>query len=233
MIKKFFSYLWGVIIHPRATFDELAMLTSIRPAIFLVLIAQSLLWVNYLLYTFFGFDWLGTRRELASPTYVGFFGHLAIGIEDYLPVFFLVIGPILALMGLVIMPGIVQVLSKIWGGKGSFEQMINVMGFSMVPSLLIQSFFNDMFISGVPANLIAGHPYAFTAAMNGEFGMVWSIIFWIYMIGVYILGTSAWVIVLGAIAIHRIQRIPARAATIIMLFAFMLWFFGVNGSVVR
>jgi hypothetical protein len=180
-----------------------------------------------------GQDWLGTRRELPDPTYVGFFGRLAVGTENYVPIYFFVIGPLLALLGLVFVPGLAQVLSKLWRGQGTFEQMVNTLVFAQVPSLLIQSFLNDMVLAGLPANLLSGHPYAFTAAMNGEFGPLWSMISWMYMIGIYILGTGLWIVVLGTIAIHRVQRIPHWAAVLIMLIIYLLWFYGLGGSFVR
>ncbi len=233
MLRKFFGYIWGTVVHPKATFDELAQQSSIRPAVMLVLLVQLLGWLNWLLYTIFGYDWLGTRRELPDPTYVGFFGRLPVGVEHYVPIFLWVVGPLLALLGPVVVPGLAHVLSKLWRGQGTFEQMVNTLGYAQVPSLLIQSFLNDMVIGGVPANLLAGHPYAFTAAMNGEFGPQWSTLFWVYMIGIYIIGTGLWILTLGTIAIRRVQRIPWWAAALIMLFAYVLWFYGLAGSVVR
>ena len=38
MLRKFFGYIWGTIVHPRATFDELAQLTSIRPAVMVIIL---------------------------------------------------------------------------------------------------------------------------------------------------------------------------------------------------
>jgi hypothetical protein len=69
--------------------------------------------------------------------------------------------------------------------------------------------------------------------MNGEFGALWSNLTWIYMIGIYIIGTGLWIIVLGAIAIHQTQKIPWWAATMIMVFTYFLWFYGLVGSFVR
>lgn len=233
MLRQFLGYIWGMIVRPRTTLDELAQQTSIRPAVMLVIFVQLLAWLNWLIYTLFGQDWLGTRRELADPTYVGFFGHLPVVVEDYVPIFFFVVGPFLALLGLVVVPGLAQVLSKLWRGQGTFEQMVNTLGYAQIPSLLIQTFLTDMVIAGVPANLLTGHPYAFTAAMNGEFGPFWVTVYWIYIIGIYIVGTGLWIVFLGAMAIHRVQRIPWWAATFIMLFCYILWFYGLAGSVVR
>ena len=233
MFRKFFAYLWGTITHPGKTFDLLAQERSIRPAVMLAIFALLCVWLNYLLYRVFGYDWLGTRRELSEPTYVGFFGHLPVGLEHYVPLFLLVISPLLALLGLFFMPGLVHVLSKLWRGQATFEQMVNTIGFAQLPSILIQGILNDMLLAGIPLFLLTGHPYPFTAAMNGEFGSFVAALWWVYMIGIYIIGTQLWIVILGTIAITRIQRIPCWAAVLIMLFAYNLWFFGLAGSIVR
>lgn len=233
MVRKLFDYIWGIIVHPRVTIDELAQLTSIRPAVMLVILVQLLGLLNLLLFILFDQDWLGTRRELPSPTFVGFFGRLPLGTENYVAIFFFVVGPLLALLGLVVVPGLAHILSKIWRGQGKFEQIVNTLTFVQVPSILVQSLLNDMVLAGIPANLLSGHPYAFTAAMNGEFGSFWSTLTWTYMIAIYIIGTGAWVITLGATAIQRIQRIPGWAAAVIMVFTYLLWFYGLVGTYVR
>jgi len=225
--------IWGTIVHPKKTFDELAHLTSIRYAVMLPILVYLLQYLNLLLFSVFGYDWLGTRRELTDPTFVGFFGRMPIGLEDYLPVFFYVMIPLLILLGPVIVPGLAQLLSKLWRGQGTFEQMINTLGFAQAPAALYAVLLNDMMLAGVPANLIANHPYAFTAAMNGEFGALWSTIAWTYMFGVYIFGAGLWTVILGAIAIQRVQRIPWWAAALIMLFSYILWFYGIGGMVAR
>jgi hypothetical protein len=218
VFRKLLDYAWGTIARPRTTLNDLVLLLG---------------WLNLALFQICGYDWLGTRRELLDPTYVGLFGQLRVGTERYVPIFGWVISPLLAVLSLVVMPGLAHVLSKLWRGQGTFEQMINALAYAQVPSILIRSVFNDMLLGGVPANLIAGHPYAFTAAMSGEFGPTVMTLWWIYMIGIYIVGVDLWIVVLGATAIHRIQRIPWWAAILIMLFAYVLWFYGLAGSVVR
>jgi hypothetical protein len=222
-----------MVVRPRATIDALAQRRSIRPAVLLVLLVQALGWLNLALFTLLGQDWLGTRRELTDPTYVGFFGYLPVGSEHYVWIFFLLIAPLFALLGLVVVPGLAHVLSKLWHGQGSFEAMVNTLAFAQVPSLLIQSFLNDMLLAGLPLNLLTGHPYAFTAALYGEFGPFWSTLTWTYMIAIYILGTGVWIVALGTLAIRRVQRIPTWSAALIMLFAYLVWFYGLGGTFVR
>lgn len=132
-----------------------------------------------------------------------------------------------------VIPGLVQILSKLWGGQGTFEQMVNTIGFAQAPAGLFYVVLNDIILTGFLANLIVGHRYAFTAAMNGEFGQLWSTIAWVYIIGIYSIGLSLWIVILGTIAIQRVQHIPWWAAALIMTFSYILWFVGIEGSVVR
>lgn len=234
MTRKFFHYLWGMIVRPRSTIDELAQETSIRYAVALVLFGVALTLFNLLLFVAFGFDWLGTRRELPSPTYVGFFGRLSVGTDDYVTIFNFLINPLMALVGLIFIPGLAHLLAKIWRGTGTFEQMVNTLVFATgVPSIVISSVLNDMMLAGVLPNFLTGHPYAFTAAQTGEFGASVQALWWVYMIGIYIFAKDAWTIALGALAIRRIQKIPNWAAALIMLFGYILWFYGLAGTFVR
>ena len=233
VLRKFLGYFWGMLTRPKTTLDELAGQTSIWPAVMLAGLSLVLTWLNLLLFIIFRQDWLGTRRDLLDPTYVGFFGHLPVGLEDYVPIFHLVITPLLSLLGLAILPGLVQVLSKLWHGQGTYEQMVNTLAYAQAPSILIRTILNDMLLGGVPANLLTGHPYAFSGAMNGEFGPAVAAIWWAYMLGVYIVGIDLWIVTLGTVAIRRVQRIPWWAAALVMLFAYLVWFYGLAGSVVR
>jgi hypothetical protein len=234
MTRKFFHYFWGMIVRPKLTIEELAQETSICYAVTLVLFGLALTLFNLLLYAIFGFDWLGTRRELPNPTYIGFFGRLTVGTEHYVTLFNFLINPLMAMVGLVFIPGLAQLLAKIWRGAGTFEQMLGTIVFSTgVPSIVISSVLNDILLAGVLPNLLTGHPYAFTAAQTGEFGASIQTLWWIYMIGIYILAKDAWTIALGALAIRHIQKIPIWAAVLIMLFGYLLWYYGVAGTFVR
>ena len=98
-MKQFFGYFWGVITHPRATFDELGRQSSIRPAVMLMIFSLLLGYLNFLLTILFSSDWLGTRRELLDPTYVGFFGRLPVGLENWVPIWFIALVPSSAFWG--------------------------------------------------------------------------------------------------------------------------------------
>jgi hypothetical protein len=82
-------------------------------------------WGNMLLFAGFGYHWLGTRPLLEDPTYVGGFGYLRVSAGAWLPIFTAFV-PVNALVTLVVVPGVAQVLSKLWRGQGRFEQMVNV-----------------------------------------------------------------------------------------------------------
>ena len=80
-------------------------------------------------------------------------------------------------------------------------------------------------------DLLSGHDAWWVAAMHGQFGPLVSTLWNAYVIGVYIGVQWAWTIVLGTIAIRRVQRIPAGAATLIMVVAFSLWQFVLSAFV--
>ena len=233
MPGKCWAYFWGMILRPRSTLEELAGEQSIRPAVFLTIFVLLLCWLNWLIFILGGYDWLGTRGDLMNPTYVGFFGQLRVDLENYVSIFHFLISPMLSLVGLAVMPGLAQVLSKLWGGQATFEQMVNTLIYAQAPSILFRSVINDMLLAGVPANLLAHNPYAFSAAMNGQFGPVIQTLWWVYTIGFYIITLDVWIVILGAIAIQRTQRIPWWAATLIMVFGYTIWFYGIGGSFVR
>jgi hypothetical protein len=223
-----------MIVHPKATLDELANETSIRYAVMLVVFGLLITLLNLLLFTIFGFDWLGTRRELTDPTYVGFFGRMPVGLENYVWIFNLLVNPIMTLVGLFFIPGLAQVLGKLWRGQGTFEQMVNTIVFAVgVPALVISNLLNDYLLGGILPNLLTSHPYAFTAAQMGEFGPLVQTLWWIYILGIYIFAKDVWSIALGALAIQRIQEISAWAAVLIMVFGYMLWYYGIAGTFVR
>lgn len=229
-MKQFFRYFWGVIALPRATFDELSRQSSIRPAVLLVGFTLFLAYLNFLLTSLSGSDWLGTRRELPDPTYLFFYGRVPIRLEHWVTIWFTIL-PFLSLLGLAAVPGLVHVLSKLWRGRGTFEGTVNALTFANVPAILITSGSELLFT--VPANLISGHPYWWTAAMNGEFGPVVAAIWSFYTIGIYAITSDLLTITLGAVAIRRVQGIPWWAATLISLFGHAVWAYGIMATFVR
>ena len=229
-MKQFFHYFWGVITHPRATFDELARQPSIRPAVMLIGFTLALAYLNLLLTILSGGDWLDTRRELPEPTYVGFYGRLPVGAEQWTAIWFAIF-PILSLLGLAAVPGLAHILSKLWRGKGTFEGTVNALTLASAPAILIGAGSELLFT--VPANLISGHPYWWTAAMNGEFGPTVAAIWSFYVIGVYAITSDILTIVLGTLAIRRAQGIPWWAAALISLFGHVLWVYGIMATFVR
>lgn len=217
-MKQFLWYFWNTIVHPRTAFDALAAERSVRWAIFAAALPVLQIWGNVALHGIFGLDWLGTKPFLDDPTFVGGFGHWRVNLADWVPIF-VALMPLLALLSLVIYPGIAQLVSKAWGGQGTFEQMVNTLIFaSVVPNMVIGALSEWLF--SVPMDLISGHPYWWNAAMEGEFGPVVGTVWNIYVLGFYIGVQWLWIFILGSMAIRRVQRIPTWAAVFIMLVAF-------------
>jgi hypothetical protein len=132
--------------------------------------------------------------------------------------------PLLSLLDLVLHAGVAHLMSKLWGGQGTFEQMVNTLTFaSVVPNILIGGVSEWVF--SAPMGLITGHSYWWNAAMQGEFGPVVGAVWNVYVLGVYIGLQWAWTIALGSMAIRRVQRIPTWAAILTMVVAFAVSMF--------
>jgi hypothetical protein len=221
-MKLFIHYFWGAIVHPRATFDALAEQQSVRWGIAASFLGVFQVWGNMALHAAFGQDWLGTRELLADPTLVAGFGHWRVDLAGYIPVLAILM-PFLALLGLVVSAGAGHLLSKLWGGGGRFEQMLNTLAFAFaVPNIVIGA--TSEWVFGVPVALLTGHRYWWTAAMAGEFGAIsaiWNGYFW----GVYLGLQYIWIVVLGYLAIRRVQRIPPWGAATVSLVVFAVSIF--------
>ena len=222
-MKQFLRYFWNTIVHPGANFDGLAAERSVRWAIMAAALPVLQVWGNVALHMLLGLDWLGTRPYLADPTFVAGFGHWRVNLDAWVPVF-VALMPLLALLDLALYAAVAQLMSKLWGGQGTFEQMVNTLAFAtIVPNMVIAGISEWLF--GVPMNLITGHPYWWNAAMQGEFGPVVAALWNVYVLGVYSGLQWAWIVVLGSMAIRRVQRIPVWAAVVTMLAAFAISIF--------
>ena len=210
------QYAWGTIARPGPTFEALAAERSVRWALAIAALGVVEGWGNMALFALFGYDWLGSRPLLADPTYVGGMGYWRVPADQWLPIFAALL-PVLALYGLVIVPGTAHLLSKLWGGRGTYEQMVNVLAFATVPSLAIA--WLSEWLTGVPLNLLSGRAYFYGAAMQGEFGPTVAILWTIYASVVYTI-PWAWGIVLGIVGIRRVQGISWPGAVVAMLVAF-------------
>lgn len=222
-MRPFLHYFWGVIVHPNNTFATLAQERSVRWAVILAGLPVLQVWGNMLLHQVFGYDWLGTRPYLCDPTLIAGFGRLVIGLEHWVAIFAALM-PLLALLGLVIAPGLAQLLSKLWHGQGTFEQMVNTLTFATtVPNLVIGA--TSEWLLSVPLSWLFQHDYFWEGAMRGELGPTVTVVWNIYVFGVYITLQYGWMIVLGTLAIRRVQKIPVWAATLTMVVAFVVNFF--------
>ncbi len=216
--RRLVGYAWDVIVRPPSAIDAISQETSVRWAVAIAAVGTLEVWGNMLLFGAFGYDWLGSKPLLADPTYVGGFGYVEVGASDWLPIF-AVLSPAIAVYGLVVVPGVAHLLARLWGGRASFEQMVNVLVLATVPSVVIATL--SEWLTGVPLNLLAGTPYFYSAAMRGEFGPTMAIVWTVYASAVYTV-PWAWGIVLGVIGIRRVERIPWVGALICMLVAFAM-----------
>lgn len=217
---RFLRYFWGVIIRPRATFDALAAEGSVRWGVIAGFLGTFEVLGNMAIFALFGQDWLGTKGILADPTVVAGFGHVRIDRAGYVP-FLAVTMPLLSFLELASASGMAHLLSKMWGGRGTFEQTINTLTFATaVPGIAIAA--ATEWIFGVPINLLTGQPYWWTAAMYGELGRTVAVAWNIYMFGIYLAACWLWQIVLGAVALRRVQKIPGWAAAAVMVAVFAL-----------
>ena len=222
-LKQLLHYFWGTIVHPRVTFDALASQRTLRWALMLATLPILQVWGNIALHSAFGLDWLGTRPILANPTFIAGFGHWRIELTNWVPIFAALM-PLLVLLSLVIIPGVVQLMSKLWQGQGTFEQTVNGIDFATIVPVIVVGATSE-WVFGVPADLLSGHPYWWNAAMQGEFGEAISAVWNFYVIGIYVTFQYGWQIVLGSIAIRRIHRIPVWAAILSMVVAFGIMMF--------
>ncbi len=216
--RRLAGYVWGVFVRPSSTFNQLAAEGTVRWAIAVTALGVLLGWGNMLLFAAFGYDWLGSRPLLLDPTYVGGFGYLRVPAAHWVPIFGALL-PVLAAYGLTIVPGSAHLISKLWGGRGTFEQLVNVLAFAGVPSLVINTL--SEYITGVPLNLLTHQEHFYGAAMHGAFGPTMQVVWTAYATLVYTI-PWLWQIVLGVIGIHRVEHVSAAAATVAMLAAFGL-----------
>ncbi|MGD8968289.1 MAG: YIP1 family protein [Anaerolineae bacterium] len=220
-MRQFIRYYWGTIARPRETFEALAAEAKLRWAILLAAVSLLQGWGNIGLHAALGLDWLGTRPILTDPTYVGGFGHLRVALEHWVPIFAALL-PLLGLFNLVIIPGTAQLMSRLWNGRGSFEQMVTVLTFATgVPALTIGA--TSEWLFSAPMSLLSGHDYWWVAAMAGEFGPVVGTVWNAYVIGIYATLQYAWAMALGSLAIRRVQKVPLWAAVVTMLVSFGTW----------
>jgi hypothetical protein len=214
-MRQFLRYFWGIIVHPHTTFDALAAQRTVRWGIAAGFLGVLQVWGNMALFAAFGQDWLGTKGLLADPTLIAGFGYWRVNLAGYVPVLAALM-PLLSFIALAATAGMAHLLSKLWGGRGTFDQMINTLAFAFaVPGIVIGA--ASEWIFGVPINLLTGQKYWWTAALYGELGPRIGLIWNIYMFGIYLGFCWLWQIVLGAIALRRVQKIPVWAAALTMV----------------
>ncbi len=217
---QFFRYFWGMVVHPRGTLDALAAQRSVRWGLVAVSLGILQVWGNMALHALFGLDWLGTRGILDDPTLVVGFGQVPVRLAGYVPLLAAML-PVLTLFSAAATAGLAQLLCKPWRGQGTFEQMVNALGFaSAVPAILICA--TTEWVFGVPIDLLTGHKYWWTAAMQGELGPGVGLAWNLYMFGVYIGVSYLWQATLVCLALRRVQKVPVWAAVLLGLICYVV-----------
>ena len=219
LVLRVLESAWGMLVHPRKTIDALACEQSVRLAIILAASGVLQAWINNAIFAIFGFDYLGSRPLLSDPTYVGGMGYLRVSPDQFRPLFPLFI-LLTAIYSVMIPPAAAHLLSKIWHGRGTFEQMLNVLVYAATPTLAIA--WASEWLTGVPLNVLSGSRYFYTDAMQGNFGPTVAAVWTAYSIAVYVIPWT-WSFVLAVMAIHRVQRVPLWSAVAIQGVAFGLY----------
>ncbi|MCP2604883.1 YIP1 family protein [Candidatus Aminicenantes bacterium AH-873-B07] len=189
----FWSYFGGVVIKPRSTFNRLLkdpqhLIYGVK-AFFLIGVLYTLTVIGLAI----------VRAEIVFPAWI------AIPAEDYyfweifftLPVF---------LLGWILAAGLVQLLSKIFKGNGTFEGSLAVLGFAMaIPAFVMwipETIATILFLLGV----MTQKEWIEISARPG---------FWHFFAASYQFIALAWHIVLFSIAISVTQKLRWRQAIII------------------
>lgn len=220
-IARLTYYLWGTIRHPGPTFAELAGERHILTGALPILVYFGLALVHGLLRNAIHGQQIGSEPMLADPTFVGGFGYLRLSAEAYrrgwATVFVAVMLPTMWIAA----GGFAYVLSRLWGGKGSFEANLNTIGFAIfVPWLVIQS--TSEIIFGIPFNLMFDTAFWWVEAMMGVYGPTVALVWNIFVIGIYSTLTYLWSILLAAAAVRKTNGVSTPAALLTAVISFGL-----------
>lgn len=220
LMRQFLRYFWGMAVSPRRTLDALAAERSVRWGLAAAGLGVLQVWGNMALHALTGHDWLGTRGMLTDPTLVVGFGQVPVRLAGYVPLLAALL-PALTLFAVAASGGLAQLLCRPWRGQGTFEQMVNVLGFAWaVPGILIGA--TTEWIFGVPIDRLTGQDYWWAAAMSGELGPGVGLAWNLYMYGVYLGITYAWQAALVCLALRGAQKVPAWAAVLLGLIVYLV-----------
>lgn len=221
--RKFLGYLPGIVRRPFGTLDSLAQERSVWIGFMPMAIYAGLAIIHWIIFgVLYGWDYLGTKPLLSDPIFVGGFGYWKVKLDQpwMLVPLWCVLNPLIW----VVVAGFAQVITRLWDGKGAFEQGLNTLGFTFfVPLILIQSVSEWIFT--IPANTLSGDRYWWVNAMTGGYGPTVSILWNAFVIGIYGIATYTWVIVLSIIAIKRVQRVSYSQAIVAGCFTFFVALF--------
>lgn len=155
-MKNFLVHFWGVIMRPRAEFAHLARQESIRPAAALVLGFGVLMGLSFLS-SYLSRDWPPPQAEL--EVWIEAWGEfsqlpvLKIPAEQY-RLFLAIIMLPLVLSIWMLMAGTARLLGRLFGGRCSFDQYLNLLAFSYFPFWLLASLLDTAFNVLFGSNLV-------------------------------------------------------------------------------
>jgi len=205
-MKQFLEYLWGVIARPRATFNKLALQPSLGPAMGMVLGYGLINGVLFLI-SYLSHDWPPPQAEL--DVWISAWGEfsqlpfLKIPAEQY-RLFLAVIMLPLTLAIWMLMAGTAHLLGRLYGGRTSFDQYLNLFGFSFFTFAVLAAALDTSY------NLLLG-PYL-VPALQGAYGTLAAAFVRNFPILIYIVGFGLGGLYNGLAALTSERLAEARYA---------------------
>lgn len=199
-MKTFGNYYWSTFTRPRATFEDLISDPHKLKFSYIAVLIPAILYTMVYVFLIFGGGhpfkpWLDIPLEVYYRYNVFFCA----------PSMFL---------GWILAAGLVQVLSHVISGKGSFEQALVVLGFGIGVASWATGL-HDILTSFLGAiHVIDQRQYEI--ALNSP--TIWRTLLWIQMI-IYLL----WFIVLFSIGIKTVYKVRYWQAVVLGIIAFLTY----------
>lgn len=146
-MKKILGTLWGVVVHPRSTFADLADRSTIRLAAAFVL-SYGIFTSALFLFSYLRRDWPPPPEELR--VWISAWGEfsqlpfLKISAEQY-RLFQAIIMIPLVLAIWMLMAGTARLLGRLFNGRVTFDQYLNLLAFSFFPFWLLATLLDTAF----------------------------------------------------------------------------------------
>lgn len=163
------GYLWGVLARPKRTFAELARLDSLRYSAALVTSIGILMAAGFLR-SYLARDWPPPAEELA--VWIAAWGEfsqlpfLKIPIEAYRGFQAIIMIPMLLAVWM-LMAGTARLLGRLFGGRVSFDQYLNLLAFSYFTFWALAAILDTSFNIGFGERLMPALQGAYGAGVQG------------------------------------------------------------------